>query len=604
MIKIVVFLIVLTGLAFGFAWIADQPGSVSLAFGGQTYEVDLVVALGFALALVVVSMILWSVIRFVFRIPTLMSLTARMRRRNKGFAALSRGMIAAGAGDAKTAARAARDVEKLMGGEPLALLLSAQAAQLAGDRPGAERIFRRMIDQPDTRLLGLRGLHSEARRRGDDAAATGYARQAHEIAAVPWAGQAMLERHALSDDWKGALTVVEANLARKAITRPEADRQRAVLKTAMAEQLRERDSAEALALAREAIKLAPDLTPASVLAGSLLAQKGDLRRAGRILETAWKRSPHPDLARAYVDLRHGDAAGDRLNRAKTLGRLAPGDTESQLIIARSALEARQFDLARRTMADLLDNGRRPTVRMCLMMADIEETDHGPTGRMREWLARAARAPRDPSWLADGVVSDRWLPASPITGQLDAFRWETPVERLGGVIDEASLPIWPDPDTQQDAQGTAPEIIEKKYALPASAAAAGGAAVLVVTHPDSPGLATTAHAEQGLTDATETKPSTASPTSPLIFEAPQTVSAGATHSVSGNGRDAATPSAAPANLKEATPETEPHTRQSAALEISREVQNEGRREALQGVKQDLGLRQGLRLDQGLRLVDRI
>ena len=40
--------------------------------------------------------------------------------------------------------------------------------------------------------------------------------------------------------------------------RPEADRQRAVLKTAMAEQLRERDSAEALALAREAIKLAID----------------------------------------------------------------------------------------------------------------------------------------------------------------------------------------------------------------------------------------------------------------------------------------------------------------------------------------------------------
>ena len=42
----------------------------------------------------------------------------------------------------------------------------------------------------------------------------------------------MLERHALSDDWKGALAVVEANLARKAITRAAADRQRAVLKTA------------------------------------------------------------------------------------------------------------------------------------------------------------------------------------------------------------------------------------------------------------------------------------------------------------------------------------------------------------------------------------
>lgn len=472
MIKIVLFLIVLTALAFGFAWLADQPGSVSISFGGAAYEMDLVVALGFALLALVVAMILWSVARFVFRIPTLMSLTARMRRRNKGFAALTRGMVAASAGDAKTAARAARDAEKLMGAEPLALLLSAQAAQLSGDRAGAERVFRRMVEQPETKLLGLRGLHAEARRRGDDAAAGDYARQAHEIAAVPWAGQAMLERHALSDDWKGALAVVEANFARKAITRAQADRQRAVLKTAMAEQLRERDPTEALALAREAIKLAPDLTPASALAGSLLARKGDLRRAGRILETAWKRAPHPDIARAYVDLRHGDAAGDRLNRAKTLARLSPGHPESQLVVARAALEARQFDLARRTMAELIDNGRRPTVRMCLTMADIEETEHGPTGPMREWLSRAARAPRDPAWVADGVVSDRWLPASPVTGQIDAFRWETPVERLSGPADEAHPQIWPDPSASK------PEAL---VVAPALAGAAAGAGAVVLDH---------------------------------------------------------------------------------------------------------------------------
>ena len=54
-------------------------------------------------------------------------------------------------------------------------------------------------------------------------------------------------------------------------------------------------------------------------------------------------------------------------------------------------------------------GTRPTMRMCLLMADVEETEHGPSGRLREWLARATRAPRDPIWIADGVVSERWLP---------------------------------------------------------------------------------------------------------------------------------------------------------------------------------------------------
>ena len=40
------------------------------------------------------------------------------------------------------------------------------------------------------------------------------------------------------------------------------------------------------------------------------------------------------------------------------------------------------------------------------MARIEGEQNGDTGRVREWLARAANAPRDPAWTADGVVSDR------------------------------------------------------------------------------------------------------------------------------------------------------------------------------------------------------
>ena len=53
------------------------------------------------------------------------------------------------------------------------------------------------------------------------------------------------------------------------------------------------------------------------------------------------------------------------------------------------------------------------------------------GRVREWLARAAHGRRDPAWVADGVVTARWAPLSPVTGRLDAFRWEVPPEVLTG-----------------------------------------------------------------------------------------------------------------------------------------------------------------------------
>ena len=55
------------------------------------------------------------------------------------------------------------------------------------------------------------------------------------------------------------------------------------------------------------------------------------------------------------------------------------------------------------------------------MARIEGEQHNDTGRVREWLARAVNAPRDPAWTADGIVSDRWAAISPVTASLSAVR---------------------------------------------------------------------------------------------------------------------------------------------------------------------------------------
>jgi HemY protein len=116
----------------------------------------------------------------------------------------------------------------------MTLLLRAQTAQLSGDRHLTEQTFARMIERPETRLLGLRGLHAEAARRGDDRAANLYARQAHRITPLAWAGEALLDWHVRRGEWREALDIVETNRAQKAITREQADRQRAVLLTAKA----------------------------------------------------------------------------------------------------------------------------------------------------------------------------------------------------------------------------------------------------------------------------------------------------------------------------------------------------------------------------------
>jgi HemY protein len=188
------------------------------------------------------------------------------------------------------------------------------------------------------------------------------------------------------------------------------------------------DPASARALALEAVRLAPTLIPAAALAGRLLGELGDLRRAARIVEAAWKANPHPELADTYAHLRPGDSARERLARVETLAQMTPGHIEGALAVARAAVDAQEFAAARAALAPLLS---APTQRVAILMAELEETESGDLGRAREWMSRAVHARRDPAWTADGLISERWMPVSPVTGRLDAFQRRDPLAAFGG-----------------------------------------------------------------------------------------------------------------------------------------------------------------------------
>jgi HemY protein len=428
MIRVFLYLVLVCLAALAVVWLADRPGDVAVTWQGWRIETSVMVA-AVALAVVMVATVAaWSIFRAIVYTPSWIAMYLSHRRGVRGYLAITRGLIAIGAGDLRDAQRAADEAKRIAQGEPLTLLLDAQNAQLSGDKAAAEQAFRAMTERPDTRILGLRGLYIEAQRRGDITAARAYAEQAADAApALGWAGQAVLEFRCAASDWRAAQSALDRNRRYGLIGKSEYRRQRAVLLTAQALAAEDDDRDRARALALEAVKLEPSLVPAAELAGRLLGEAGELRRAGRIIEKAWQAHPHPDLAETYTYLRPGDAAKERLARAQFLARRAPGHAESALAVARAALEAQQFTAARNALKPLL---QQPTQRAAMLMAEIERRENADEGRAREWMARALRALRDPAWTADGFVSDRWMPVSPISGRLDAFEWKIPITELG------------------------------------------------------------------------------------------------------------------------------------------------------------------------------
>ncbi len=431
MIRVLVFLAAILAAAVGLSWLADNPGTVNIEWPVLNLKAEpsvFQVVIGLAL-LVTTALASWSLFRNIWNSPAAVGNVMNRRRQQRGLDALSSGMIAIGAGDRDTATRYAIQARKSLPNEPLTHLLRAQAAQLSGDKATSRRIFEAMLAAPDTEQLGLRGLFVEAQRENEPVAAKQFAERAlHLNQKLAWASDALFDIQCKAADWDGALETLAIARRNSHIEKGLADRRRAVLLTSLALNAEDGDPARALALAAEAHGLAPDLVPAANLAGRMLAARGNTAKAAKILQKTWTRCPHPDLATAYAFARIGDSPRDRLERVKQLAALNPHSPESAIAVANAAIDAKEFNEARSALEPMLEGNL--TQRIATLMARIESEQHGDKGRVREWLARAVNAPRDPVWTADNVISETWAPVSPVTGQLDAFQWRVPVESVG------------------------------------------------------------------------------------------------------------------------------------------------------------------------------
>lgn len=437
MIRVLFFFLLLFAVTMGFAWMADLPGVISISWEGYVWEQPPVIAaVLIGLAFVLIIMLGWLVLT-ILRSPAIASRFFSRRRRQKGYDALSNGLIALGSGDIKRARRMGLDADRYLSDVPATKLLLAQTAQLAGRDAEARERFEDMLQEEDTKLLGLHGLFIEAERQGEPVAALHYAEEA--VKAKPdleWAGKAVLGYQAVASHWEEALQTLQQNYSAKLLDKKTYRRHRAVILTALAEKLEDGEPDRAFSLAKEAHGLANDLVPAALVASRLATRRGEIRKASKFLEVTWRLSPHPELAEAYAHVRSGDSARDRLKRMKYLKSQRSDTIYGPLALARAALDAREFELCRSELKELLN--KEPVREAFLLMAEVEEAEHGDRGRMRDWLARAVNAPMDKAWIADGVVSKDWKAVSPVTGRLDAFEWKTPQD--GQDADQSALTV--------------------------------------------------------------------------------------------------------------------------------------------------------------------
>ena len=304
--------------------------------------------------------------------------------------------MAAAAGDVAEARRQSKRAQGVLGGSPLGLLLTAQAAHLEGDDQAQRNAYRAMLEHPETEFLGLRGLFMEAMRRDDSDEAMALAARAHALKPrAAWAANALFDLKSARGEWADAKAVLDDAQRAKLIESDVARRRRAVLLTAEALDAETQNPDQALALALRALDLSPALAPAAALAARKLAAEGKRWRAQDIIEAAWAQAPHPDLAAAYAAIKPEGTDEERAARLIGLAHLKRDHFESRMLEAEQDVNLGQWAEARRVLAPLARGFA--SARVCTLMAEIEQGQRHDAAAAHGWLERAVRAPRDAEW---------------------------------------------------------------------------------------------------------------------------------------------------------------------------------------------------------------
>ena len=442
LVKIILFVCLVAAAAFGAVALLEADGGLQIQFGGTEY---LLGPLETVIALIVLVLIVWFFLKLVALFTavwkffngdeTALSRYFERNRQSKGYDALAEGMMALASGEGRTAMAKAAKAEKYLNKPELTNLLTAQAAELSGDRKKAEETYRKLVEVDATRFVGVRGILKQKLASGDTAMALKLAEKAFALNPKHEDTQDVLFKlQTQSKDWNGARETLNAKLKHCSLPRDVHKRRDAVLALSEARKAFDADQAiEAREAAIEANRLSPDLIPAAVMAAHSYIEQDQKKYATRVIQKAWDVSPHPDLAVAYAAVEPDETPKARLKRFKALTKIHMNHPESKMLMSELHMANENFPEARRALGDVYETD--PTARSATLMAAIERGEGAGDHVVKGWLTSALSLPRGPQWICDSCqhIHAKWGPTCGNCESFDTLSWKAPPKS------EVSLP---------------------------------------------------------------------------------------------------------------------------------------------------------------------
>lgn len=426
-------------------------------WGGWRIETSLIFLLSTGLTALLVALVVqwgWHALRY--RAP-FSHANRTLRRQRRGLDALNRAVLALAQGDNAAAERLAGDASRLLPPQPMTRLISAQAAQARGDQAAARGQFEALLEHPEGRILGLRGLIASALSEGRMSEALRLVGEAREIdARAPWAAETHFALLTRLRDWQPAEAALLALERSRAIP---AEQIKTYRRTLIFLQARERamagDEAAASKLLARSLRIDPGFAPAADMGARIQAKAGRKAAAIRRLAKAWSHQPNPLLVDTFRALAPDESPGELLRRLEKLMGGNPAHKESRLLRAQVEVEAGHIEAAEELLEALITEGGDGRAYNGMIALERLRGAADASMRIRVLEEEALDAGAAPAWTCTscGRREPVWREACGTCHAFASFVWDAEDRRGGEAMrpPKAVLSILPGPDDIRAAE---------------------------------------------------------------------------------------------------------------------------------------------------------
>ena len=278
LIKISLFVVLIAAITFAFGLIIDAGGLITMQFANQELSLTPIQAMtGVGFLIIALWLLVWvvgiiiAIFKFFNGDETAISRYFNKSKEERGYKALTDSMVALASGESKNAINNATRAERLLKRPQLTNLINAQVAEAFGDNKRAFKYYKRLLDNDQTRFIGVQGLLNQKLIEEDTETALLLAKKAFSLRPNhDHTLNVLFDLQTGGEDWKGAQKTIQANVRSGRLPKDVGRRREAVLSLADARQMLEAgdiDSGKKAALA--ANKSSPDLIPAAILAAEM-----------------------------------------------------------------------------------------------------------------------------------------------------------------------------------------------------------------------------------------------------------------------------------------------------------------------------------------------